>query len=244
VTSSRTKWWAPNRTGWWIAALFIVGSACFALGALPLYASSVGARADGVTYFVGSLFFTSAAALQVLVATGAVPAAGHHPLASVQWRALRRAPDRAEWWAGVVQFAGTLLFNVSTFAALQDALNATEADRRVWTPDALGSIAFLVASALAFADVRRPWLSWRPRDLGWSIATVNLAGSVAFGISAVASYVVPSTDDMRDVQRVNLGTFVGALCFLIGAVLLIPGQLAPATTPRTQSTSRPASATG
>jgi hypothetical protein len=243
VTSSLTKWWAPNRTGWWVASLFIVGSACFALGALPLYANWVGARADGVTYFVGSLFFTSAAALQVLVATGAVPAAGHHPLASVQWRALKRAPDRAEWWAGVVQFVGTVLFNISTFDALQDALSATEADRSVWTPDMLGSIAFLVASALAFADVRRPWLSWRPRDMGWSIATLNMVGSVAFGISAVASYVVPTTGDMRNVQRVNMGTFVGALCFLMGAVLLIPGQLAPATTPRTQSNHGPASAT-
>ena len=179
---------------------------------------------------MGSLFFTTAAGLQLLVSAGAVPAAGHHPLAAVQWRALRRAPRRAEWWAGIVQFVGTVLFNISTFDALQQALSATEENRRVWTPDALGSIAFLVASGLAFADVRRPWLSWRPRDLGWSVAILNLVGSVAFGISAIASHVVPATGDVRDLQRANLGTFVGALCFLIGAVLLIPGQSVPATT--------------
>ena len=31
-------WWAPNHTTWRIAFLFAVGSSCFALGALPLYA--------------------------------------------------------------------------------------------------------------------------------------------------------------------------------------------------------------
>ena len=220
-------WWAPNHTTWRIAFFFVVGSACFALGSVPLYAEAVGARADGVTFFVGSLFFTTAALLQLLVSVGAVPASGHHPLAAVQWRAMRQAPHRAEWWAGIVQFVGTVLFNISTFDALQQALDATEANRRVWTPDMLGSIAFLVASALVFADVRRPWLSWRPRDLGWSIAVLNLVGSVAFGISAVAAYVVPSTGDFRDLQRVNVGTFVGALCFLVGAALLVPAQSVP-----------------
>jgi hypothetical protein len=40
----------------------MVGSACFALGALPGYVSAVGAKPDGVTFFVGSLLFTAAAA--------------------------------------------------------------------------------------------------------------------------------------------------------------------------------------
>jgi len=227
VKRPRVRWWAPDRTGWWVAALFVVGSACFAAGAVPWYADWVGARATGVTFFVGSLFFTSAAGLQLLLSTGAVPTVGYHPRAAVQWRALRRATDRPEWWAGVVQLIGTLLFNVSTLLALQQALSATQENRQVWTPDVLGSIAFLVASALVFADVRRPWLTWRPRDLGWVIAMLNMIGSIAFGISAVASRVVTSTDTMRDAQRANLGTFLGALCFLVGALLLIPDQAPP-----------------
>ncbi len=220
----RVRWWAPNRTGWWVAVLFMLGSACFAVGAVPAYVDWVGARADGVTFFVGSLFFTAAAALQLLLSTGAVATAGYHPRAAVQWRALRGATDRPEWWAGVVQLVGTLLFNVSTLLALQQALSATQENRRVWTPDMLGSIAFLVASALVFADVRRPWLSWRPRDLGWAIAMLNMVGSIAFGVSAVASRIVTSTETMRDAQRANLGTFLGAVCFLVGALLLIPDQ--------------------
>ena len=53
---------------------------------------------------------------------------------------------------------------------------------------------------------------------------LNMVGSIAFGISAVASRVVTSTETMRDAQRANLGTFLGAVCFLAGAVLLIPDQ--------------------
>ena len=192
------RWWAPDRAAWWVAALFMVGSACFAVGAVPAYLDLVGVEADGVTLFVGSLFFTSAAGLQLWL-----------------------SDDRAQRWAGAVQLVGTVLFNLSTFDALQSSLSADQADHRVWTPDVLGSIAFLVASALAYAGVRRPWLRWRPRDLGWSITTLNMVGSIAFGVSAAASYVL-SDDTLRDAQRANVGTFVGAVCFLVGAALLIP----------------------
>lgn len=48
-----STWWAPRARGWWIAVLFAVGSLLFALGAVPAYAGAVGARWDGVTFFVG-----------------------------------------------------------------------------------------------------------------------------------------------------------------------------------------------
>ena len=51
-----------------IASLFIVGSALFALGSVPAYVNAVGATADSVTYFVGSLFFTAASFSQLLQA--------------------------------------------------------------------------------------------------------------------------------------------------------------------------------
>ena len=209
MSTTAVRWWAPDRAVWWVAVLFMVGSACFALGAVPAYLDLVGVEADGVTFFVGSLFFTSAAAAAAVAVDR--PRASGGPVA----------------W----QFAGTLLFNVSTFAALNASLSADQADHRVWTPDVLGSIAFLVASALAYAEVRRPWLRWRPLDLGWSIATLNMVGSIAFGVSAAAAYVL-SDDTLRDAQRANAGTFVGAICFLVGAALLIPDQVsAPADEP-------------
>ena len=80
----------------------------------------------------------------------------------------------------------------------------------------------LVASGLAWIEAGRRLWSWRPRSLPWTIAALNLGGSIAFGVSTVASHVVPASDQPRNVTLMNLGTFVGALCFLIGAVLLLP----------------------
>src|SRR5665811_1102933 len=100
------------------------------------------------------------------------------------------------------------------------SLTGTTDYDHVWTPDAFGSIAFVVASALAYADVHRPWVAWRPRGLGWSVAPLNMAGSLAFGISAAASRIAPASGELRNAALANLGTFVGAICFLAGAILL------------------------
>ena len=63
---------------------------------------------------------------------------------------------------------------------------------------------------------------------GW-IAVANMCGSVAFGAAAVASYVVPDSGALRNAMVVNLGTCLGALCFLAGAYLLLPRSPAKRT---------------
>jgi hypothetical protein len=87
----------------------------------------------------------------------------------------------------------------------------------------LGSIAFLVSSAIACVDVARQSIS-TGHDRDWWAAWLNMAGSVAFGISAAASYVIVDSGVLRNAQRANLGTFVGALWFLFGAVLILPSK--------------------
>jgi len=59
-------WWAPRRATWWIGVLFAVGSACFAVAPFPGFGELVGSAVDGLVFFVGSIFFTSAATLQFL----------------------------------------------------------------------------------------------------------------------------------------------------------------------------------
>ena len=49
-----------------------------------------------------------------------------------------------------------------------------------------------------------------------------MLGSIAFGISAIAGYVVPSTGDVLALGASNFTTSLGALCFLIGAIILLP----------------------
>ena len=68
--------------------------------------------------------------------------------------------------------------------------------------------------------------------LAWWITLANLVGSVAFGVSAVAGYISPATGQSRNAERSNLGTFTGAVCFLVGALLLMPEQTEEADDPQ------------
>jgi YrhK-like protein len=107
---------------------------------------------------------------------------------------------------------------------MNTALTTHQANVRVWAPDLIGSACFLVSSALAFANAEHRWLSWRPRDLDWQIAACNLFGSIAYGVSAAASFVSPSTGLVANGNLANLGTAVGAAGFLVGAILLVPAS--------------------
>ncbi|TGJ95268.1 hypothetical protein DLJ96_16870, partial [Actinotalea fermentans ATCC 43279 = JCM 9966 = DSM 3133] len=112
---------------------FIVGSTCFLVGAVPFYAQAVGPVVVGATFCVGSVFFTLAAAVQLSLSGRRVPRRGTSPA------------DRWDWWAAAVQLAGTVLFNISTAAALGAAIADPARLGAGWRPDAYGSVAFLVS---------------------------------------------------------------------------------------------------
>jgi hypothetical protein len=169
----------------WMGLSFAIGSLCFLVGPFPGYAQLVGAEADAITFFVGSIFFTAGGALQT----------------SLAWH----ERGSAAWWTAVIQSAGTLCFNVSTFLALHTSLSDSDYDRLVWRPDAVGSVCFLVSGAIAFRAAR-PGDGWEP--------LVNLLGCVFFGVSAVAGYVVPSHGSVIDLAAANWNTALGAACFL------------------------------
>ncbi|WP_247826510.1 chloride channel protein [Arthrobacter antioxidans] len=215
-----------------IAWLFIIGSSLFALGAVPPYAEAVGSHWCGLTFFIGSLFFTCAAYLQYREAVDALPAGGTTAGRSF-WA---RAPRDLIWLAAAIQLAGTLWFNWSTANALVADLSTALTEQRVWRPDALGSVAFLVSSGVALRYARRSAAAGRlrPRTWTWTINLINAAGSVAFGISAVAAFVVPSSGDVWNAGLSSLGTFVGALCFLTGAILMLSPEPTGAPVPADQ----------
>jgi hypothetical protein len=180
-----------------IAVGFAIGSTCFFVGPFPGFVQLVGEGADGVVFFVGSVFFTLAAGLELREAT----------------LRLGRWASNPSWWSAAVQFAGTLLFNLNTFGAMQDGLSSQQQNRLVFAPDLFGSACFLVSGVLAYRVATGPEST---------MAAVNLAGCVFFGISALASYVVPSTGSVLDLAAVNWCTALGALCFLTGALMLLP----------------------
>ena len=186
-----------------MAACFAPGSACFLVGPFPGYAELVGETADAVTFFVGSILFTAGGALQCSLAFADRRSTG---------------ADRAAWWAAIIQSAGTLFFNVTTYQALHTAISSPGYDRLVWRPDAFGSICFLVSGFVAYrASPRRRGLPERI-GYGWWEPAVNLLGCIFFGISAVAGYVVPSSGSVLDLAAANFNTSLGAACFLACAL--------------------------
>jgi hypothetical protein len=108
-----SAWWAPRRVSWWIGVLFAAGAACFLIAPFPGFVELVGSGIDGVVFFIGSIFFTSAATLQCLETFNADrgPGGGGH---RQRLRLVAFEPRRIDWWSSVVQLAGTLLFNLNT----------------------------------------------------------------------------------------------------------------------------------
>lgn len=194
---------------WWIGLLFAIGSTCFVIGPLPWYLSAVGGHLVALTFFVGSLFFTTAAYLSYLQV---VRTCGHR---WIGWE-----PAVLGFWATLIQLVGTLYFNVTTFAALY-SLDVDQARRLIWWPDAVGSVCFLVSSGLAFAEAGHRWFSWRPGKRDWHITALNLWGSVFFGISAVGAWIL-ADGSVWEERWANGGTFLGAVCFLIASLLTLP----------------------
>ena len=139
--------------------LFAIGSPFSALAAIVSQWASVSRPGIGVTFFVGSIFFTEAGCLQFSEAVNVEPArcavlracGGNPPLGAA----------RIDWLASAIQFAGTLCFNVNTFDGMQHGFDAGQTDLRVWTPDVFGSICFLVSSELAYAGSAAPGLPAR-----------------------------------------------------------------------------------
>lgn len=237
--------WSPGDIGWRTAMLFMIGSACFALGAFPPFTAWVPTAVVGVVFFVGSLFFTAAGYSQfvqsinkeALAERRAAPGAP-----SPRLRLFALQPHRVDWWACVVQSLGTLWFNINTFAAMHEGLTVQQQNVHIWAPDYIGSLCFLFASELALWEAcGRPVCVCRG-DTDWWIAIINMVGSIWFMIYATAAFVVPSTSSLLDAAKANSGTFFGAVCFFWAARLLIKedeeeahDEAAPAPGPLTSS---------
>lgn len=199
---------------------FVVGAFLFALGSAPVVSRHLGVAGANTSFFVGSWFFTCAAFVQLMLS-------GSPTIADKRGMGIR-----AEWLAALIQFVGTLLFNVSTGAALHTHTVAGEM-HLVWNPNLEGSLCFLASSALAVLMLWRDGSRWAPRSRDWQSCWLNMLGSIAFGVSAAGAFVL-SDGNTLDPNLANVATFVGALCFLAAAALFVgarPGlrSAAPAT---------------
>jgi hypothetical protein len=198
----------------------MIGSFAFTLGALLCFDLSLPLLVPGVIFFVGSLFFTSAAYLQFLEAINMPEMSARvEDGETKQARYFVWEPDRIDWWSTITQLVGTLYFNFSTFNAMRLSLSPLKSDRLVWSADFLGSALFLVSSWLAYEEVATALTTSRLKNLTWWVVLSNLLGSVAFGISAITSFILPSVGTMINANVTNLTTAIGGACFFVGALL-------------------------
>ncbi len=186
---------------------FVIGSALFALGSAPYLSAVFGVMLANVFFFAGSWFFTAAAFLQLTLSQPATVVDAGRPAI------------RALWLAAAVQLLGTILFNISTGSALH-AHTVKGEMHLVWNPNAEGSIAFLVSSALAVLILFRAGTYWAPKSRDWQSVWLNTLGSIAFGISAVGAFVLHDGTSL-DPNLANVGTFVGAVCFLLASAVFL-----------------------
>lgn len=203
------------------ATAFVIGGSLFAIGA-ALAQAGVAEDVYLSVYLVGGVFFCTGgyASLVQVVNEPDEPDEPGEPgdVAPAQWRWWSREPQRLAWLSAAVLFAGTIVFAINLVDSFIEGLSAAEEDRLVWSPDVVGCALFLVSGHLALVGIGG-WRFWRRRDLGWWIVAVNQIGSILFMVSAVASFVRPSSGDALAVGIANWGTIVGALCFAIAGLM-------------------------
>ncbi len=216
---------APKRLSWWIAILFLIGSFLFAFGSFSsnwnhlLSSKLFSALNINLIFFIGSLFFTSAALLQMIETD-------RHNIVDLVYPNTNRIVKllkNAGFLSALSQFAGTILFNFNTLDAMKHNLNWLKKDFFIWMPDIIGSILFLVSSFFAFLEIYDEQQLCFDSIEFW-IVVLNALGSVAFFISALFAYYLPHLPDTTMEYKTNLFTFIGAVLFFFASYLMIPEQ--------------------
>jgi len=214
----------PQSLTWWVAILFMIGSACFVAGsAVSLYFEhSFSSLAINMTFFIGSLFFTAAAYGQYLevinadITNEAYLAAGKTEWIWWAWRSRNLG-----FIASASQLAGTFLFNINTFNCFYEGLSYIAMDIVIWLPNLIGSVLFLVAAGFAWLEIFHDKQVKAFYSVTWWIVWINILGSILFQRSAFRSFVHVDSGELVNEMIALRATLYGAVCFFIGAYLLI-----------------------
>jgi hypothetical protein len=218
----------PQQLNWWIGVVFAVGSLLFLLGSLlslaPVLARtwSLDTNEINAIFFAGSIPFTTAAYLQLFQAAnaGKFSPQGRRVPRRVVWFGWQ--PQDIGWLCCALQFPGTVLFNVNTFDAMHPGWGWLQQDLTIWLPNLSGSILFLASGYLAFIETCHSHWTWETANISWWVTFVNFLGCVGFMISALFAFVPPGSPSFDAVKVSVTFTLIGAGCFLIGSLLMLP----------------------
>jgi hypothetical protein len=207
--------------GWWGAILFMIGSLYFATGALfSLGMGELEAKTINSIFFIGSLFFTMAAYIEMLISIRSAQSQKIPGKKITRWFGWYPA-DKA-FMVDFIQWIGTLLFNINTLVASIPHLTWLQMDIEVWTPDIIGCLCFLFSSVMVYKVNQMKIFSLKPKSITWWVLGIDLWGSIFFMLSGVLSFVLPHTTALLNPYWANLFTLIGAFCFFLSAYLMIP----------------------
>ncbi len=175
-------------------------------------------------FFAGSIPFSIAAWLQLYQAANAapLPASKDSEESERRIRLIGWRPYEIGWVSCALQFIGTLLFNMNTFNAMFSNLTWVQIDLWVWTPNVIGSILFLASGYLAFIEAGHSLWSWPHASLSWWIVFINLLGCIGFMTSALFAPLFSETPNPLATTSSVFCTLLGAICFFVGSLLMLP----------------------
>jgi len=207
----------PKSISTWIAILFMIGSFLFAIASVFfLYPKwNISNQYINIIYFVGSIFFTSAAYLLYLEAINSDITNERHLFERVDKRVwFKICPNNLGYLSSITLFIGTLFFNVLTFSSLLNNLNGYENEIFIMTPNIIGCILFLISSFFAWLEIYHDEHIKPFKNYTWWIIWLNILGSIFFMVSALVDNIAVEM------------TLWGAICFFI-ASFLQPFETAP-----------------
>jgi hypothetical protein len=209
----------------WIGLPFVVGSILFIV-AVPVAGRSI--LASALLFFAGSSLYLIGASADAWNARATA-------LNGARWRASIEGQGsetygwtkylRQRFWASSIQAFGAVLFQVMVIAGLIPGLSPLLVDVFIWEPDIVGSLCFVISSAV-LVSVTHPLAGrgdFRDRIKGASL--FNLGGSLCFLASSVGAFVPLSSGEEISPLLVSSGTMVGGLLFLIGSWPGLPERL-------------------
>lgn len=215
----------PVDLNWWIGVIFAVGASLFILGSLltllPDLSHRVGLNSNSV-YFSGSIPFTIAAYLQLFQAANAPPLPHETQGEPITTRWIGWRPRDIGWWSCLLQWIGTLLFNMNTFNGMNPSPTWIKQDIWIWIPNIVGSVLFLVSGYMAFAETCHQYWKWEPSNTSWWVVALNLAGCIGFLVSACLAVVISAEPTPIRSHWSVLFTLQGAFGFLFGSLMMLP----------------------
>ncbi|GBE84485.1 hypothetical protein SCP_0604640 [Sparassis crispa] len=230
----------------WVAQVFVLGSALWVINAFLLYLPllDVGpAHPDAAAWcaFAGGTFFEVGSYLMVVEALNT----GHEQMfGPALWglvsgenfdSEMPAKPVQFRWYgvgswrelgflACFIQMIAATVFWISTITGIPDVIHNLNTDPPTaitdvffWTPQVVGGTGFFISSLFLMLEVQRTW--WIPNigSLGWHIGLWNLIGAVGFTLCGALGYAA-ATSTKANYQSV-LSTFWGSWAFLIGSTI-------------------------